>query len=125
MNHVSTFVCISSLLGSCLYFGRRGVFPPTPHPTRRAPDMATQHSVAGVPINAAVRLMKVAADFASAGIATVHTNPSNIDVGVDIDVFAMPVGACADFDGRPCDPGSPLRGPDQLPWGMPRMTWRH
>ena len=46
-------------------------------------------------------LMQAAADFASAGTAKVHTNPGNIDGGVDIDVFAMLVGARAKFDGRP------------------------
>ena len=85
-----------------LYFGRRGVFPPPPplSPTHTVPSMATQHSVAGVPIIAAVRLRQAAVDFASVGTSRVHTNRGNTDVGVDVDVFAMLVGARADFDGR-------------------------
>ena len=34
----------------------------------------------------------------ASGTANVHTNPGNTDVGVDIDVFAMPIGARVDFD---------------------------
>ena len=81
-------------------FWEEGVPPPPLTPIRTA-SMAIQHSVAGVSIIAAVRLRQAAVDFASVGTARVHTNLGNTDVGVDIDVFAMPVGARADFDGRP------------------------